>query len=300
MESYQHLFFTFQNHKKHVAVRVKELVTPRKSPVQPNPALVGKINTNSETSSGEGGSKIYTCEGSLQDVCSVHSYLQQKVEDNNLQKNERQIVTTSSTHLSTEQEILVNNLRRNYDEQVETSDTTHLNTEQETVMKDTHRKTKHSQITSSGHEAELNDSEKNTDKGTDISNISHSNLKQEMAVQANSLQIPTANSKSDVINSEISDTTLCDPTSSVLVPQYSKLAESLPSHDSVLLQPASPNTQEESDTVSSQFDTCDAELPFSDSFLTNSVETKPNVPNMTKLEMDKLESKSETGEDGVS
>jgi hypothetical protein len=180
----------FQNHKKHVAAGVKELVTSRKSSVHPDPAVVCKINTSFKTTSSEGDSRIYTCE----DACSVHSNSDHKAEE-----NDTQITSTSSTCLSTEQESVMNNL---------------------------HKDTEQTEITSSEYVAELNDLPKTSDKETEISSISCSNLKQEMAVQTNAVEIPTANSKSEVVNSEISYSIPCDLESPILVSQDSTLAES--------------------------------------------------------------------------
>jgi hypothetical protein len=255
----------FQNNKKHAAARVKELVTSKKSSMHSDPASVCKINTNFETISNEGESRIHTCE----DTCSVHSNF-----DNKAEQNDNQITTTSSACLNTEQESVMNNM--------------HDNTEQ-------------TEITSSGYAVQLNDLPKTSDKQTEISTVSCSNLNQEMAVQTNAIEIPTADSKSEVVHSEISYSIPCDLESPILVPHNSTSVKSLLvdpnlSHDPVLLHTESA----ESDIVSPQLDTYDAKFPSSDCVSNDLVATKSNVPNTTKPETDKLRSESEIRKECVS
>ncbi|KDR23794.1 zinc transporter 10 isoform X2 [Zootermopsis nevadensis] len=252
-----------KNHKKHVAARVKELGTSRKSSMHSDPALVCKINTSFKTISSDGDSRIYTCE----DACSAQSN-----SDNKADENDKQF--TSSTFLNTEQESVMNNL---------------------------HKANEQAEITSNGYVIEVNDLPKTIDKGNKISTVCHSILKQETAVETNDVEIPNANSKSEVVNSEISYSIPCELKSPISVAQDSMLADSFLlgpdlSHDPVLLRTVSTK----SDTVPSQQDTCDTEFPLPDSVSTGLMATKPNVPNTTKPETDKLRSQTESGEECVS
>lgn len=223
--------YLFQNQKKHTAVRVKEFVVPRKSSVQPDPALLCKINTSFETTSSEGNAKIHTCETSLRDMCSVNSHLGQEVEENYLQQNDKPITIRSSTNLTTEQ--------------VATKDSMHLSTQEETVTNDLHINTEQTEIKGSGCETELSDTQNNAGKDTEISTLHCSDMKQSMADQTH-VQIPTTNSESSVTNSEISDSIPHEPESPVIVPQDCTLTE----HEPVLLGTASQNSSEKSEMVS--------------------------------------------------
>lgn len=220
-----------QNQKKQTAARVKEFVVPRKSSVQPDPALLCKINMSFEATSSEGNAKIHTCETSLRDMCSVNSNLGQEVEENYLQKNDKPITIRSSTNLTTEQ--------------VATTDSTHLSTQEETVTNDMHINTEQTGITGSGCETELSDTQNNAGKDNEISTLHCSDMKQSMADQTH-VQIPTTNSELSAANSEISDSVSHEPESSVTVPQDCTLTE----HDPVLLGTASQNSSEKFDMVS--------------------------------------------------
>jgi hypothetical protein len=266
----------FQDHKKHVAARVKQLIPHGKSPMQSDPALASNINQSLETPSGEEDSNMCIWEESLRDACSVYSNLEKEVGENYVQKDDEQITIRYLAHPNTEQ--------------TATTHSTHLNTDQEIVMNDMHKNLEQIKITSNGHETELHDLQKNVDKVTEISTSSHSDLKQEMAAQRNVGQFQTVNSKSDAVSSQISDSIPCDTESAVVGPQDLRLTE----HDPVILETAPCSSPEKSDTVSSQFDTYHTEFPMSDSASTDLVVTKSNVPNVTKLEMGELQNKTET------
>ncbi|GFG32301.1 hypothetical protein Cfor_02698 [Coptotermes formosanus] len=217
-----------KNQKKHIAVRVKEFVVPRKSSVQPDPALSCKINMSFETTSSEGNSKIYTCEESVKDMCSVNSNLGKCIEENYVQENDKQL-----TYLNTEQ--------------FATKDSSNLNTQQEMVMNDMHKTTEQTEITSSECETELSlsDTQNNADKNTEISTLSHSNMKQKMTDQTH-VQIPTAHSALGAANSKISVSIPHEPELPVTVPNDCILTE----HDPVLLGTALHKSSEKSDMVS--------------------------------------------------
>jgi hypothetical protein len=162
----------FQNHKKHVAATVKQLVTSRKCSMHSDPALECKINSSSETTSSEGDSRIYT----HQNVCSMPTN-----SDHTPEKNDEQITATTC-----------------------------LNNEQEMAMNNWHKDSEQTKITSSGYVIESNDLPRTFDKETEISTISHSSLKQEMSVQTKAVQVQSANSESEAVNSEISYSVPCN------------------------------------------------------------------------------------------
>lgn len=177
-----------------------------------------------------------------------------------------------SVHSDLEQEVGENYAKKNDEhitirysahpntEKAATTDSTHLNTAQEIVMNGMHN-----------NQSVLNDLQKNADKVTEISTLSHSDLmKQQLAVQRNVVQFPTV---------------------AAVGPQDLRKIE----HDPVILETASHSSPEKSDTVSLQFDISQAEFPVSDSASTDLVVTKSNVQNVTKFEMDELQSKTEIG-----
>jgi hypothetical protein len=256
----------FQNHKKDAAAGVKQL-PHKKSSMQSDPAVASKINQSLETASGNKDSNMCICEQGLRDACSVHSDLEQEVGENYVKKNDEHITTRCSGHPNTEK--------------AATTDSTHLNTDQEIVMNDVHKNLEQIKITSNGHETVLNDLQKNADKATEISTLSHSDLKQELAVQRNVVQFPTVNSKSDAVSSQISELVPRDPESAAVGPQDLRVAP----HSSL----------EKCDSSSLQLDISHAEFPVSDSTSTDLLVTKSNLQNVTKLEMGKLQSKTETG-----
>jgi hypothetical protein len=259
----------FQNHKKDVAARVKQL-SHRKSSMHSDPALASKINQSLETASGDKDS-----EEGLRDEFTLHSDLEQEAGENCVKANDEHITVRYSAHQNTEKDA--------------TTDSTHLNTDQEIVMNDMHKNLEPIKIINNGHETELNDLRKNADKVTEISTLSHSDMKQEMGVHRSIVQFPTVNSKPDTVSSHISDSVPCDPVSAAVEPKGLRVTE----HDPVILETTPHNSLKKFDTVSLQFDISHSEFQVSDSAPTDLIMTKSNVQNVTKLEMDELQSKTE-------